>query len=96
MICLKTGASKILVSGGGCWIKDAVFFFTCFAAKNIKEFPYFNRNYSWGGFKIEILCRDAPVGFNAHVEILALDGNISNSFILKGKQRKKIDNFNSE
>ena len=27
MICLKTGACKILVSGGGCWIKDAVFFF---------------------------------------------------------------------
>ena len=25
MTCLKTGACKILVSGGGCWIKDAVF-----------------------------------------------------------------------
>ena len=95
MICLKTGACKILVRGGGCWIKDAVFFYL-FCSKKIKEFPYFNRNYSWGGFKIEILCRDAPVGFNAHVEILALDGNISNSFILKGKQRKKNDNFNSE
>lgn len=90
---LKTGACKILVSGGGYWINDAVsffFFFTCFAAKNIKEFPYCNKNYSWGGFKIQILCRDAPVGFNAHVEILALDGNISNSFILKGKQRKNL------
>ena len=37
--------NRSMVSGGGCWIKDAVFF-TCFATKNIKEFPYFNRNYS--------------------------------------------------
>lgn len=43
-----------------------------------------------GNLKIGILCSNTPVGFKAHVEILASDGNISKSFIVKGKQRKSL------
>ena len=38
MICLKTGACKILVSGGRCWIKDAVFFLLVLQQKILKNF----------------------------------------------------------
>lgn len=48
-----------------------------------------------GNLQMEILCIGAPGEFNAHMESLTLDGNISDSSIVIGvlKRKKEFHKF---